>query len=128
MPRYCFEDLTPGLRLDFGPLDVSRDDIVGFAREFDPQGFHVDEAAAKDSFVGGLIASGWHTCALGMRLVADGFILQSSSMGSPGIEEVRWLRPVRPGDALSMRMSVTASPTAASCASSSRSRTAPASR
>jgi acyl dehydratase len=109
MPRYCFEDLTPGLRLDFGPLTVSRDDIVGFAREFDPQGFHTDEAAAKDSFVGGLIASGWHTCALGMRLVADGFILQSSSMGSPGIEEVRWLRPVRPGDSLSMRMSVTES-------------------
>ncbi|GJD47996.1 hypothetical protein OPKNFCMD_0710 [Methylobacterium crusticola] len=106
MPRYCFEDLVPGFQLACGPQSVTREDIVAFARAYDPQPFHVDEAAARDTFVGTLIASGWHTCALTMRLVAEGFILQSSSMGSPGVDAVRWLRPVLPGDALSVQLGV----------------------
>jgi acyl dehydratase len=101
-----FEDLPPGLTETFGPLTVSKDDILAFAREYDPQPFHVDEIAAKDSFIGTLIASGWHSCSLNMRLLADGLILDSSSMGSPGIEEVKWVKPVRPGDTLRSRMTV----------------------
>lgn len=106
MPRIAFEDLTPGLSSTFGPLTVTKEDIVAFAREYDAQPFHVDEVAAKDSFIGTLIASGWHSCSLNMRLIADGFILDSTSMGAPGIEKVKWLRPVRPGDTLSTRMTV----------------------
>jgi len=106
MPRFAFEDLTPGLTQILGPVSVPKDDIVAFAREFDPQPFHVDETAARDSFVGALIASGWHTCCINMRLLADGMILDSTSMGSPGIEEVKWLRPVRPGDTLRSRMTI----------------------
>jgi len=101
-----FEDLPPGLTQTLGPLTVSKDDILAFAREYDPQPFHVDEVAAKDSFIGTLIASGWHSCSLNMRLLADGLILASSSMGSPGIDEVKWLKPVRPGDTLRSRMNV----------------------
>jgi acyl dehydratase len=85
---------------------VSKEDILAFAREYDAQPFHVDEAAAKDSFVGTLIASGWHTCSLNMRLVAEGLLLDASSMGAPGIEEVKWVKPVRPGDTLRSRMTV----------------------
>ena len=106
MPRFAFEDFTPGTTMLFGPITVSKDEIVGFAREFDPQPFHVDEIAAKDSFVGALIASGWHTCSLNMRLLAQGMILDSTSMGSPGIEELKWMKPVRPGDTLRSRMTV----------------------
>src|SRR5919112_4118828 len=99
-----FEDLPPGVTESFGPLTVSKDDILAFAREFDSQPFHVDEIAAKDSFIGTLIASGWHTCSINMRLVAEGFLLDSTSMGAPGIEEVKWLKPVRPDDTLRSRM------------------------
>ena len=90
----------------YGDVLVEREDIVGFAREFDPLPFHVDEEAARKTFAGSLIASGWHTCALQMRMIAEGFILEASSMGSPGIDSVRWLRPVRPGDRLSARHTV----------------------
>src|SRR3954454_24973162 len=86
-PRLHFEDFAPGSSRIDGGITVSRDDIVAFARRFDPQPFHMDEAAAKQTFVGRLIASGWHTCALAMRIIADGFILDTASMGSPGIEE-----------------------------------------
>jgi acyl dehydratase len=96
-----FEDFTPGWTRKLGPFAVTEADIVGFAREYDPQPFHVDPEAAKATFVGRLIASGWHTCSLNMRLLADGFLLDTASMGAPGIEEVKWLRPVLPGDALS---------------------------
>ncbi|MGO4571367.1 MaoC family dehydratase [Microvirga sp. 2TAF3] len=106
MPRFAFEDFTPGSTQVLGPITVSKDAIIAFAREYDPQPFHVDEIAAKDSFVGTLIASGWHTCALNMRLLADGIILDSTSMGSPGIDELKWMRPVRPGDTLRSRMTV----------------------
>lgn len=96
-----FEDFRPGDRLSYEPRPVSRAEIVAFAREFDPQGFHLDEEAGRASMAGGLIASGWHTCALLMRMLSDGFILRAASMGSPGIEEVRWRAPLRPGAILS---------------------------
>jgi acyl dehydratase len=101
-----FEDFPIGFSQVYGPVVASKEAIVGFAREYDPQPFHTDEEAAKDSFVGTLIASGWHTCALNMRLVADGFLLDATSMGAPGIDEVKWLRPVYPGDSLRTRMTV----------------------
>lgn len=106
MPRYAFEDFTPGTTEILGPITVSKDDILTFAREYDPQPFHVDEAAARDSFIGTLIGSGWHTACINMRLLADDKILDSTSMGSPGIDELKWLRPVRPGDTLRSRMTV----------------------
>lgn len=105
-PLYAFEDLAPGFTLAFGPIVIDEAAIVAFARAYDFQPFHVDAEAAKASFAGGLIASGWHSCALTMRLLCDDFVLRSTSMGSPGIAEVRWLRPVRPGDALSARLTV----------------------
>ena len=106
MPRYAFEDFTPGSTQMLGPYTVTREGLLAFAREYDAQPFHVDEVAAKDSFIGTLIASGWHTCSINMRLVADGFLLDSTSMGAPGIEDVKWLKPVRPGDTLRSRMTV----------------------
>lgn len=108
MAEFAFEDFAAGQVRMFGSAAVDQDAVTAFAREYDFQPFHVDEAAAKESFAGGLIASGWHTCALTMRLIADGFVLRSTSMGSPGIEEVRWVKPVRPGDVLSVRMTVRA--------------------
>jgi len=106
MPRFAFEDFIPGTTEVLGPVTVSKDDILAFAREYDPQPFHVDEFAARDSFIGSLIASGWHTACINMRLVADGKILDSTSMGAPGIEELKWLKPVQPGDTLRSRMNV----------------------
>jgi acyl dehydratase len=79
---------------------VSEEEILRFAREFDPQPFHIDPAAAQASIFGGLIASGWHTCSITMRLLVDGLLRNSSSLGSPGIEQIRWVKPVRPGDTL----------------------------
>lgn len=98
-----FEDFTPGEVKLFGPLPVSQDDIIAFASRFDAQDFHTDPEAARQSFVGTLIGSGWHSCSLLMRLIAEGFLLDAASMGAPGIEEVKWLRPVKPGDALRAR-------------------------
>ncbi|HEX2553627.1 MAG TPA: MaoC family dehydratase [Microvirga sp.] len=106
MPRLFFEDFTPGWTETFGPVTVTKESIVAFAGEFDPQPFHTDEAAAKRTFVGTLIASGWHTCSLTMRLLADGFLLDTAAQGAPGIEEVKWLRPVLPDDALRARIAV----------------------
>ena len=85
---------------------VTAAEIKEFAAEFDPQPMHLDEEAARASMVGGLCASGWHTCALMMRIIADGFVLDSSSMGATGCEEIKWLAPVRPGDRLRVRMTV----------------------
>jgi acyl dehydratase len=102
----AFEDFQPGERRSFGPRVLSRDEIVAFARDWDPQPFHLDEAAAARSPFGGLIASGWQTASLCMRLVVDGMLADSTSMGSPGVDELRWLKPVRPGDALSVEVTV----------------------
>lgn len=101
-----FEDFITGTVHEYGALPVSQEDILAFARRFDAQDFHIDPEKAKASFVGSLIGSGWHSCALLMRLVAEGFLLDATSMGSPGIEEVKWLRPVKPGDVLTLRWTV----------------------
>jgi acyl dehydratase len=106
VPPLYFEDFEPGQVLDLGSRSVTEDDIVAFARQWDPQPFHVDPEAARDSVFGGLIASGWHTGAMWMRLYVDSLLGGAASMGSPGIEELRWLAPVRPGDTLSGRLTV----------------------
>ncbi len=98
-----FEDFIPGETRDLGSHEMTKAELLAFARRFDAQDFHTDEEAAKASFAGGLIGSGWHSCAILMRLIAEGFILQSTSRGGPGVDEVRWLRPVRPGDVLRLR-------------------------
>jgi acyl dehydratase len=103
--RY-FEDFQPGQVFDLGAHTMTRDEIVDFARQFDPQPFHVDEEAARHSAFGGLIASGWHTAAVFMRLYVDALLAEAASMGSPGITELRWLAPVRPGDTLTGRFHV----------------------
>lgn len=95
-----FEELRVGERVDLGSVTVTEEEILAFAEEFDPQPFHVDPVAAADSLYGGLIASGWHTGSLFMRLLATGFLNHTPSLGSPGIEELRWPAPVRPGDTL----------------------------
>ena len=101
-----FEDYVPGAVYEYGHIPVAEDEIIDFARRFDPQYIHIDrERAAKGPF-GGLIASGWHTAAMMMRLIVDNFLPKTASLGSPGIDELRWLRPVRPGDVLSIRLAV----------------------
>lgn len=100
------EDFAVGQTLELGSRGVTREEIIDFAKQFDPQPFHVDEDAARQSIFGGLIASGWHTTSLLMRLMVDGLLSHSSSMGSPGIDQIRWLLPVRPGDTLSARATV----------------------
>jgi acyl dehydratase len=101
-----FEDYAPGSTEEFGPLTVAEDDVVDFGRRYDPQPFHVDADAAAAGPFGGLIASGWHTCALMMRLFADQYLSPVSSLGSPGVDELRWVRPVRPGDELTLWITV----------------------
>jgi acyl dehydratase len=101
--EWYFEDFHPGQEIDLGTRSVSEDEIIAFASQFDPQPFHVDPEAAAGSIYGGVIASGWHTCSMMMRMVVDGMMARSSSMGSPGLDSVRWLRPVRPGDTLQVR-------------------------
>ncbi|MCR4520126.1 MULTISPECIES: MaoC family dehydratase [Bosea] len=101
-----FEDFVPGQSARSRSLDVSQDDIVAFASRYDAQDFHVDPEAAKASFVGRLIGSGWHSCSLLMRLMAEDFLLDAASMGAPGIDEVKWLRPLLPGDSVSARRTV----------------------
>jgi acyl dehydratase len=103
--RY-FEDFAAGQTFDLGTRTVNEDEIVAFARDWDPQPFHVDPAAAQDGPFGGLIASGWHSSAILMRLYVDTILHDTAGMGSPGIEELRWLRPVRPGDVLHGRMEI----------------------
>jgi acyl dehydratase len=104
-PRW-FEDYGPGLVLEFGAAVVDGTEIVEFARRYDPQPFHVDPEAAARSPFGGLIASGWHTGSLMMRMLVEHYLSPASSLGSPGLDEVRWLAPVRPGDTLSVRVTI----------------------
>lgn len=95
------EDFEPGQVIDLGKVTMTKEEIIAFATRYDPQPFHVDEAAARKSIYGGLIASGWHTGSAFMRLLYDGLLSRAASMGSPGMDEMRWLKPVRPGDTLS---------------------------
>ena len=104
--RY-FEDFTPGQIIELGRHTITKDEIVTFARQFDPQVFHLDEEAAKKTIFGGLIASGWHTGSLMMRMLYEGVVQHVVSLGSPGVDELRWVKPVRPGDTLSCRLTVT---------------------
>ena len=104
-PKY-FEDVVPGTVDEFGSIAVTKEEIVDFARKFDPQPFHLDEEAARASLFGGLAASGWHTASMMMRMLVDHMLWPESSLGSPGCDELRWLRPVRPGDRLSLRMTI----------------------
>ncbi len=106
MSKLHWEDFNPGRIFEHGPRRVTREEIVGFAAEFDPQPMHLDEAAARDTMLGGLSASGWHACCILMRMCTDAFVLNAASMGAPGVDEVRWLIPIRPGDQLTLRATV----------------------
>ena len=105
---WAFEDFAEGGSIDLGAKDVTAEEIVEFAGEFDPQPMHLDEAAGKASILGGLSASGWHTCAIFMRLICDAFLLDSTSQGAPGVDHVKWKRPVLAGDRLTGRATVLA--------------------
>jgi acyl dehydratase len=102
-----FEDFSLGHFGTFGPRHVTREEILAFALEFDPQPMHLDEEAAKRSMLNGLAGSGWHLCSIMMRMLFDGFIGRTASLGSPGVNELRWLAPLRPGDDLTLDIEVT---------------------
>jgi acyl dehydratase len=102
-----WEDFQVGQVVEVGPITVSETEIVEFAKRYDPQPFHIDPEAAKHSPFGGLIASGWHTTALFMGMFVRAVLVDSASLGSPGVDEIRWTAPVRPGDTLSGRSTVT---------------------
>jgi acyl dehydratase len=103
-----WEDFAVGDVVELGPVAVTADEIVDFARRYDPQPFHIDEDAANAGPFSGLAASGWHTTALFMSMFVRGILLDSASLGSPGVDEIRWRAPVRPGDTLTARTTVTA--------------------
>jgi acyl dehydratase len=104
--RRYLEDYTLGAVYAFGSITIQEAEIISFAKQFDPQPFHTDPEAAAKSIYGGLIASGWHSASLMMRLFVDHYLSQVASLGSPGVDELRWLKPVRPGDTLSIRVTV----------------------
>jgi len=106
MPHLYYEDIVEGSVQDFGPRTITREEIIAYAKEFDSQPMHLDEEAAKKSLLGGLAASGWHTCCFMFRMMYDYLIKDCASLGSPGIEETKWLRPVRPDTALTLRVQV----------------------
>ena len=106
MPRYYFEDFNPGDVAELGPRVVTREEIIAFASEFDPQPFHLDEDAGRASVMGGLAASGWHTCCIVMRMITDGVLVHSHFLGAPGVEEVRWLAPLLAGTEVRVRTRV----------------------
>lgn len=101
-PTRYFEDWEVGETFEFGAYTVTRDEIIEFAEQYDPQPFHVDEGVARESVVGRLIASGWHTAAICQRLLVDGLIKEMASAGGRGVDELRWWEPVRPGDVLTL--------------------------
>ena len=104
--KYYWEDMAEGQVHDLGSISPSREDIIAFAKQFDPQPFHLDDEAGKASVFGALSASGWHTCAMAMRLMVTGFLNETSSLGSPGLEGIKWLKPVYPGDQLRLQSTV----------------------
>ncbi|AGC43650.1 MaoC domain-containing protein [Myxococcus stipitatus DSM 14675] len=103
--RY-FEDFQPGETSEAGPYVISREEIIAFAKQFDPQPFHLSDEGGREGIFGGIIASGWHTASICHKLVVEHLLKGSASLGSPGLDELRWLRPVRPGDALTARFEV----------------------
>jgi acyl dehydratase len=107
--KYFWEDLPVGHVMELGSISTTEEEVKAFARQFDPQPFHLDEAAAAQSLFGRLCASGWHTCGLCMRVTVDNFLRYSSSLGSPGLEKLQWLKPVYPGDVLRVRHTITES-------------------
>ncbi|HEY1227808.1 MAG TPA: MaoC family dehydratase [Ramlibacter sp.] len=107
--RWYWEDLEPGSVRELGSVTPTAQEVREFASKFDPQPFHLDEEAGRRSVFGALCASGWHTCSMAMRLTVDNFLNESSSMGSPGLENIRWLKPVYPGDTLKLTHRVTES-------------------
>jgi acyl dehydratase len=107
MPEYYWEDFHVGDTQEMGSHKLDAQEIIAFATAFDPQPFHIDAQAAERSMYGGLIASGWHTVALVMRMMVDSYLNRSASLGSPGVENVRWLKPVRPGDTIRATRTVT---------------------
>jgi acyl dehydratase len=104
--RYYWEDFAAGRVMKLGSTTVTREAVLAFAAQFDPQPFHLDDAAAEASLFKKLAASGWHTCSMTMRLMCDGYLNDSASLGSPGIDNLRWLKPVYPGDTISAEMTV----------------------
>jgi acyl dehydratase len=105
-PTYFWEDFPVGQVREFGGKRMEADEIVSFASAYDPQPFHLSEEGGKASLFGGLCASGWHTCAVTMRMMCDHYLLDSASLGSPGLESLKWLKPVFAGDVLRVRMTV----------------------
>jgi len=103
---YFWEDMAVGQVRDLGTISPSREEIIAFASQFDPQPFHLDDAAGAASVFGGLCASGWHTCAMAMRLMVMNFLQQTSSLGSPGLENIQWKKPVYPNDTLRLQTTV----------------------
>ena len=101
-----YEDVTVGATTSYGEYEVTREELLQFAEQYDPQPFHLDEEAAEQSLFGGLVASGWHTAAVTMRLVVDGILNDSGAMGAVGVDELRWPNPVRPGDVLSIEVEI----------------------
>jgi acyl dehydratase len=106
VPHLTWEDFTPGHVFEHGPRRLPREEMIAFAAEFDPQPMHLDDEAARATMLGGLAASGWYLCCILMRMCADAFVVDSSSMGAPGVDEVKWLLPVRPDEELSLRATV----------------------
>ncbi|WP_029003938.1 MaoC family dehydratase [Azorhizobium doebereinerae] len=106
MPEIYWEDFVEGDVKTFGSHEVTEAEIIDFATAFDPQPMHLDPAAGKASLLGGLAASGWHSCAIMMRLICDGFLLRAAGMGSPGVQETVWREPIHPGDVVTLRRKV----------------------
>ena len=113
-PIIAFEDFTPGRVMEFGSHTITAEEIIEFAAEFDPQPMHLSEEGGRTAGVGGLIASGWQSAALMMRMTVDALMGRSTSLGSPGLEELSWKKPVRPGDRLRVRLEVLAARPSAS--------------
>ena len=105
--KLFWEDMLPGQVRDLGSITPTREEIIAFATQFDPQPFHLDDEAAQASVFGALCASGWHTCAMAMRLMVLHFLNGTSSMGSPGLENIKWMKPVFPGDTLRLQSTTT---------------------
>ena len=101
-----FEDLSIGQKIKIGPISVTEKEIIEFAKKYDPQPFHIDAERAKDSLFGGLCASGWHTCSLYMRMLYDGLLVNLASLGSPGMNQIRWIKPLFPNDTINGELEI----------------------